>query len=90
MYIGQTGKNVDVRLNQHKNAVRLAHTNNAVFKHVRDTIHAINWKAAKLVFNSNVESHRLTVESALVRNFPKFNNVQSTLGGDALPSELIL
>ena len=67
MYVGQTGKNLEVRLNQLKDAVRLAHANNAVFKHVRDTNHAINWRAAKLVFNSNVESHRLTVESALIR-----------------------
>ena len=63
---------------------------NAVFKHVRDTNHAIKWRAAKLVFNSNVESHRLTVESALIRKIPNFNNVQSTLGVDALSSELIL
>ena len=68
----------------------MAHAYNAVFKHVRDTNHVINWRAAKLVFNSNVESHRLAVESALIRKIPNFNNVQSTLGVDALSSELIL
>ena len=87
MYIGQTGKSLEVRLNQHKDAVRLAHANNAVFKHVRDTNHANNWRAAKLVFNSNVESHRLTVKSALIRKIPNFNNVQSNLCVDAWSSE---
>ena len=90
MYIGQTGKNVELRLNQHKDAVRLAPAKNAVFKHVRDTNNALNWRAAKLVFKSNVESHRLAVESDLVRTIPNFDNAQGYLGVDALPSELIL
>ena len=57
IYIGQTGKSLEVRLNQHKDAVRLAHGNNAIFEHLREINHVINWRAAKLVFNSNVESH---------------------------------
>jgi len=51
MCIGQTGKYLEVRLNQHKDAVRLGHANNGVFKHVRDPSHAIDWKAAKLVIS---------------------------------------
>jgi len=89
-YIGQTGKFFKVRLNRHKDFVRLTHANNAVFEHVRDTSHAIDWKAAKLVYKSKIESHRLTVESALIRKVPYFNNVQSTLGVDEMSSELIL
>ena len=49
MYIGQTGKSLEVRFNQHKDAI---------LKHVRGTNHEINWRAAKHVFNSKVESHR--------------------------------
>jgi len=90
MYIGRTGKKLEVRLNQIKDTVSLAHANNAVFKHVRDTNHAINWGAAKRVFIYIVESHRLTVESALIRKNPNCNNVQSTLGVDAFFSEVIL
>ena len=77
-------------MNQHKDAVRLAHASNAVFINIRVTNHAMNWRAAKLVSNSNVGSHRLTVESALIRKNPNFNNVQNTLRMDALSSELIL
>ena len=89
-YTGQTGKSLEVRVNQHKDAVRLGHANNAVFKHVRDTNHAINWNSCRLVYKSGVESHRLTVESALIRKVPNFNNVQSTLGVDSLSCDLIL
>jgi len=77
-------------LNQHEDAVKLAHANNAVFKHVRDTNHAIDWEAAKLVYKSKIESHRLTVESALIRKVPYFNNVQITLGVGEVHSELVL
>ena len=54
MFIGQTRNRLEVRLNHHKDAVRLAHANNAVFKHVRDTTNTIIWRAAKLVLNFNV------------------------------------
>ena len=77
-------------MNQHKDAVRLALASNAVFEHVRDTIHSINWRAAKLVFIFNVESLRLAVEYALIRKTPNFNNAQIALGVDALSSEISL
>ena len=67
-----TLKSENIHLGMHKNAVRLAHANNTVFKHVRDTNSAINWRTAE---DSNVESHRLAVESALIRKIPNFNSV---------------
>ena len=77
-------------MNHHKDAIGLVHTNNAVCKHVRYTNHANGWRAAKFGCNSNVESLRLAVESALIRKIPNFNNVQRPLGVDALSSDITL
>ena len=47
MYIGHTGKPLDVRINQHKDAVRLSHASNAVcnavcFNNVKSTLALMN------------------------------------------------
>ena len=68
----------------------MEHSNNVVFKHVRDTNHAIDWNSCRLVYKYGLESHRLTVESALIRKVPNFNNVQSTLRFDSLSCDFIL
>ena len=78
------------RAHQHKDAVRLGHSNDAVYKHVRDTNHANDWHFCRLVHKSGVESHRLTVEPALIRKVSNFNNVQTTLGVEGLSCDLIL
>ena len=65
-YVGQSGKILSERLGQHKDDVRLGHSNNSVFKHVRDTNHAINWENSKMVFSSNDPYRRLVVEAALI------------------------
>ena len=52
MCVSQIGKRLEVRLNQHNDAVRWSYANNVVYKHVRDTKHVIIWKTAKLDFKS--------------------------------------
>lgn len=89
-YIGQTGKKLSVRLGQHKDACRLGHKNNSVYKHVRDKNHAIDWGSSKMVYNSNDYYRRLVVESSLIKRVPNFNSMQSTLLIDDGTSELIL
>ena len=65
MYMGQTRKPLNARINGHKYAVRLVHVNSAVFKQVRVTNHAVDGRAAKPVFKSNLEYQRFSVGSAL-------------------------
>ena len=89
-YIGQTGKTLSTRLGQHKDAVRLGNQNNSVFKHVREKNHAIDWKSAKMVYNSNDYYRRLVVESSLIKVCPNFNSMQSTLSIDRGSASLIL
>ena len=46
-YIGQTGKGLETRVKQHKYAIRSANESNALFNHVRDEGHSIDWENAK-------------------------------------------
>ena len=52
-YGGQFGEILFERSGQHKDAVRLGHSKNSVFKHACDTKHAIIWENSRLVFTSN-------------------------------------
>jgi hypothetical protein len=49
VYIGETKKRINDRLKQHKDDVRLRRENNAIFKHVKDTDHKVNWEGAKVI-----------------------------------------
>ena len=89
-YFGQTGRKFDVRLSEHKAAVRLNHTNNACAKHVHECNHSIDWSNAKPVYRSNELTNRLVVESTLIKSFENFNNCQSTLTIENLAASTIL
>ena len=90
IYVGQTGRNFETRLNEHKAAVRLGNLNNACFKHQNDVNHAIDWKNSKLVFKSNELCNRLVVESTLIKTRPNFNNMQSSLTIENLSAKTII
>ena len=72
MYLGQTGKQCEKRLTQHKYNVRTANESSGIFIHVRDYDHRINWNETKLIFKSNDIYERLIVESCLI---DKINNM---------------
>jgi hypothetical protein len=66
-YVGQTGRNLDVRIREHKNCVRTANENSAVFRHIQNKDHEIDWTSAKFVYNQNSKKKRLIVESTLIK-----------------------
>ena len=75
-------------LGQHKDAVRFGHSNNSLFKHVRDTNHAIKRENSKMEISSNDHYQRLVAETALIKTSPNFNNTQITLAIDSISSSL--
>ena len=89
-YIGQTGREFDIRLNEHKSAVRLKNLNNACAKHVAEYGHSIDWNNAKPVYKCSELSNRLVVESALIKTFPNFNNMHSSITLENLAAETIV
>ena len=72
-YIGQTSKSLQQRLEQHKKSVRYAQENNAVFCHVRDHNHSINWSETKKLARSNSFVERNIIESSLIKYSYNFN-----------------
>ena len=75
-YIGQTGKFLEKRLEQHKKSVRYAQENNAVFCHVRDCNHSINWQESKKIAMSNNVLERNIIESSFIKeSFDKNMNI---------------
>lgn len=62
IYLGQSGRDLPTRIREHKNAVRYAQTNSAVFNHVNNMNHTINWTEANLLYKSHCSFRRKIVE----------------------------
>ena len=62
-YIGETGKNLNVRLTEHKRATRNGDINNHIAEHHLKTNHRIDWDSAECVTYSTDYYQRITLES---------------------------
>lgn len=72
------------------NTVIFEHSNNSVFRHVRDANHATIWKNNKMVFSSDVPNQRVVVESVFIKKLQNCDSTQSTLAINNISSQLIL
>ena len=70
-YIGETGRNLNVRLTEHKRATRNGDVNNHIAEHHLQTNHSIDWDSANCITYSTNYYQRLTLESW-------FTNVEQT------------
>ena len=95
-YYGETGRGLNIRLNEHKSAVSRMDPNNAFFRHQRDTYakygtrHNIDWDGAKLIHKNFDWYNRLVLESSLIKTSPNFNGMKSTLGIDSFSAKLVV
>ena len=89
-YIGQTGRDLKVRVREHRENVNHGRLNSALFQHVAKTGHCINFNSSQIVYKSKDLGNRLTVESALIKSVPNFNNTHGACSVDQLSSNLIL
>ena len=48
-YVGETGKKLRERIKQHKDDDRLERDRNAIYKHIRDTGHLVDWSEVKVL-----------------------------------------
>ena len=62
-YIGETGRNLNVRLTEHKRATRNGDINNHIAEHHLKPNHRIDWDSAEYVTYSTDYYQRITVES---------------------------
>ena len=66
-YIGQTSKPLVTRINQHKYNVRRLNENSAIFKHISDESHQIDWNHTTKILGSNDVTKRNILESAIIK-----------------------
>ena len=90
VYIGQTGRDFQVRLGEHKTAVSHGLERSSVFQHVYEHNYAIDWGRLVNVYNSEHPQNRLVVESALIKENATFNNTQGVVAYDKLSSDFML
>ena len=62
-YIGETGRNLNTRLTEHKRATRNCDANNHIAVHHQLTNHNIDWDSAQCLTYSTNYFQRLTLES---------------------------
>ena len=62
-YIGETGRNLNTRLTEHKRATRNGDVNNHISEHHRLTNHKIDWDSSECLTYSTNYFQRLTLES---------------------------
>ena len=72
-YVAQTGKDLGVRFQQHRDAVRLGKWENTLYWHSFETLHTINCNCARLLYISSDDFKKLTVQSSLIMHVPIFN-----------------
>ena len=96
LYFGETGRGLNVRLGEHKNAVLRRDTSNALYKHKKETLekhgimHNIDWDGAKLLHINYNWNNRLAVESSYIKSFDNFNGMRSTIGIDKFSAKIVL
>ena len=62
-YIGETSRNLNIRLTEHKRATKNGDKTNHIAEHHRQTKHNIDWDSAKCITYSTNYKQRLTLES---------------------------
>ena len=62
-YIGETDRNLNIRLTEHKRATRNGDINNHIAEHHLQTNHRIDWDSSKCVAYSTNYYQRLPLES---------------------------
>ena len=62
-YIGETGRNLNIRLTEHKRATKNGDVNNHIVEHHLHTNHRFDWDSAECVTYSTGYFKRLTLES---------------------------
>ena len=72
-YIGQSGKLLSKRLKEHKYNVRTGNEQSALFMHMQNYDHNINWNESAVIYNCNKHIERLLVEGVIIKTTINMN-----------------
>ena len=72
-YVGETLKSLAVRISQHKYCIRSGNLDSAVFRHITECNHRIDWNSPSFIFKSKDKNLLRFVEALRMNNQPNFN-----------------
>jgi hypothetical protein len=72
-YVGETGRDLEKRKYEHRRDIRVGNEKSAIFCHVRDHEHSVDFEKARIVFSSDDYIKRRVVESALISTTQNMN-----------------
>ena len=90
MYIGQTGRNLKERLNEHVSSMKKCDTNNALFRHTLEQNHKVTLLEAKMVYKCSDWAKRVIVESAIIGEVSNFNMCRGDRNIDITSRKILL
>ena len=88
-YLGETGRSLAIRLEEHKKACREGKNYSAVATHSIDIGHRIGFNEAKIVYKCQNRNMRRLVEGALISLNNTFDNNTSSTKEDKIVNSLI-
>ena len=75
VYVGETGRSLEMRLKEHRYAVKSCDTKNGVAVHAWNNDHHVNWDAARVVAVEHHLTKRKVLESLHIREQRKSSNL---------------
>ena len=88
-YIGESGRGLDIRLEEHKRACRLGNNYSAVATHTLDIGHRIGFSQSAVVYSCQDRNTRRTIEGALISLNDTFDNNKSSTNEDKYTNSMI-
>ena len=82
VYIGETGRCLQVRLTEHKAAVRRGDRKNGIATHAWDHNHRVNWEGAQVIQTEPFYWKRRVLEAIIIRNHDTTSNLDCGLSLD--------
>ncbi len=72
VYIRETGRNIDTRIKEHRYAVKRGDDNNAIYRHVLNKDHTIDWNNSQLLYKCNDLKKRRIIETICIEKYDNF------------------
>ena len=87
VYVGETGRNISTRIEEHKQACRKGNPNSAIATHSLE--HRVNFNDAKIICQSNSITKRRVIEGAIIHTVDTFPGNKAFSQEDYFTSKFI-
>ena len=77
VYVGETGRSLEMRLKEHRYAVRTKDSRNGIAVHADTNNHEVDWDAAKVIMFEEHQTKRKVLESLQINKQTNTTNLDS-------------